>query len=447
MCNATSRGPETERCSSIVENLTAHVFSNVEVLNCLAKRYKGLFRNQSRKGAWLFCVNADEPTVLAEGELIYDALLSGVPFAAEFTGRAVSSGTSKLKHASHTDDTPLGVHWQRDALFMEFSEIEAIRARTEETARDEKKTMHIEAHVAPLVRLLLHDEWPTLQELFRMCDLVSSNVVIFGALSATHTHAYHARAMVARYAAPTTYENDGEWEFRQITMLLVEYMRITGVNCDVLNRKMARRVLVARKKAIDVGEDPTQVRMPPLVLLENVDDAITRQFSDLAACNAWLGDMTPMKLKRIIVPQTGDPRVRVMCSECGVAGGGDDDEQTAVKRCEACHLFYYCSKECQRKHWTRADADGHRFLCPMARAFVATICQLPVARMTVEMFNACLANAVQTASVYAENTYLTRIQKSQAVQTLPDTLPDDDDDDVTRGVESLTIENDPKNEE
>lgn len=49
----------------------------------------------------------------------------------------------------------------------------------------------------------------------------------------------------------------------------------------------------------------------------------------------------------------GHRSVRNVCETCG---------KEASKRCGSCCLLFYCTRECQKADWTRAD--GHKFKCP-----------------------------------------------------------------------------------
>ena len=55
--------------------------------------------------------------------------------------------------------------------------------------------------------------------------------------------------------------------------------------------------------------------------------------------------------------------IRDSCGGCGAALEGD-----TRKCCRGCMAFCYCSRECQKLHWNRADADGgHSTECKEAQ--------------------------------------------------------------------------------
>ena len=45
---------------------------------------------------------------------------------------------------------------------------------------------------------------------------------------------------------------------------------------------------------------------------------------------------------------------------CCFGCGSHTNPETPLKRCAACHIANYCSRECQLKHWK----SGHKGLCP-----------------------------------------------------------------------------------
>jgi uncharacterized protein YukE len=59
-------------------------------------------------------------------------------------------------------------------------------------------------------------------------------------------------------------------------------------------------------------------------------------------------------------------KLRKIRDSCG--GCGDSLEGDMRKYCRGCMAFCYCSRECQKLHWNRPDADGgHRTECKEAQ--------------------------------------------------------------------------------
>ena len=47
-------------------------------------------------------------------------------------------------------------------------------------------------------------------------------------------------------------------------------------------------------------------------------------------------------------------RINTICEQCG-----DKSTTSTLRPCSKCHIIYYCSRACQRKHWRRT----HRTNC------------------------------------------------------------------------------------
>ena len=450
--------PGTAKCSQIVHEVSIHVLNNPDVLHCLAHRFGVVGAPVTReyiearpelsftkprgddgdfvetpppppattgdtdetplppRGLWVVCINSDLDTALSNKKCIEDALLSGEPFALEFMGTRVASDTSKVNHPTHSDKHPFNVNWADACMFITDEEVRRVASRLlhekrrvlkEAEERGTKRPMNysVPFGFSPLARMIVDDGWPELQFMMQRYDPCTSSAVLVGAMSFKDPNRFHARALIARFAKPTTFADAGEWKFGHVTSLLAEYMMEAMFACGQMNeaRRVAHHSLQVAANAAGQGRT---LDAPKDITITNINDIICSEFSRILRQNDALKPGSPASMYKIVSP-TCKLKLDVTCFLC--------DTPSCTKKCSKCRLYRYCSEACQKRHWTGEGLplwqqfNAHRRICPMARSFVLAVSQISVTRMTPEIFDHCRDKAVMAVHAFAENAVANKV--------------------------------------